>query len=74
MRRRTSKTALRVVAYVKTNWNGSTRAAALALGVDHTSLWRTMTDKLKHPSAKVILALADHSKQSTDYWYGRTEE
>lgn len=61
----------RIAEYVVANWP-NVRAAGEALGVDHATLWRAMKGmNANGPSTAIVMALADHSGKSTDYFLGR---
>ena len=63
----------RVAEYVSKNWN-TVRAAALDLGVEHNTLWRSMTgNNANGPSLAIVTVLAEHSGLTTDYFLGRGE-
>jgi hypothetical protein len=57
---------------VKEHFDGNTKAAALAMRVEYTKLWRAATGTTRRgPSVEVIEALVAHSGESMAYWTGR---
>lgn len=66
--------ALRITAYVKEKFDGSTRVAAKVLGCDHVTLWRAMQGfSVNGPSAVLCDKLEEHSGKPVAYWRGRGE-
>lgn len=73
-KRHTPLSALRITAYVKQKFDGNTKAAALALNVEYTMLWRAATGMTRRgPSIEVIEALVAHSGVGMTHWTGRSE-
>lgn len=71
-KRHTPLSALRITAYVEKRFGGNTKAAAAALDVEYTKLWRAATGTNRRgPALEVVQALATHSGESMEYWTGR---
>lgn len=74
MKKRTPKSALRITAWIKTAHDGNTKAAAKALGCEHTALWRAATGTaVRGPNPDVVSALIRVAGETFDYWTGRAK-
>lgn len=63
--------AERISKFVKTKYDGSTRAAARALGVDHVRLWRAQRGfAVRGPGADLCMRLERVSGKPMRYWMG----
>lgn len=70
-RQQTPTSARRITAYVRQHFAGNTKAAAAALDVDYTKLWRAATGTTRRgPALDILTALAKHSGERVEYWIG----
>jgi hypothetical protein len=69
---RAAVASARITEWVTAKHAGNVRAAAEALGVDYSALWRAASGSaVKGPTVNVLLALVKHAGQTTAYWTGR---